>query len=50
MREIDDAHDAEYERQPDTQEEQQCGLGQGVDGLGEQERDEAHIGQARKLA
>ncbi len=46
MREIDDAHDAEDERQPDTEKEQQCGLRQRVDALVEQECKRAHAESA----
>ena len=42
MREIDDAHDAEDERQPDAEEEQQRGLRQRIDALVEKEGERAH--------
>ena len=47
MREIDDAHDAEDQRQTDAEEEQQCGLRQRVDALGQQECERATCGSTR---
>ena len=42
MREIDDAHDAEDEGEPDAEEEQQGGLRQRIDALIEKECERAH--------
>ena len=42
MREVDDAHDAEDQRQADAEEEQQRGLRQRVDALRDEEGEEVH--------
>src|ERR1700749_443217 len=42
MREVYDAHDAEDEPQAYTEEEEQCGLGQGVQALGDEKAEKVH--------
>ena len=42
VREVDDAHDAEDQREADAEEEQQCRLRQRIQALGDQEREEVH--------
>ena len=49
VREVDDAHDAEDQRQADAEEEQQRGLRQRVEALGDEEGEEVHQCEAEAV-
>ena len=49
MREVDDAHDAEDQRQPNAEKEQQRGLRQCVQALRDQEREEVHAASVHEM-
>ena len=48
MREVDDAHDAEDQREADAEEEQQRGLGESIDPLVEEEGERGHGAASRE--
>ena len=50
MREVDDAHDAEDQRESDAEEEQQRCLRKRIQALRDQEREEVHVAAVRRTA